>query len=297
MSVPPTYDSDTRRLLIHADDVGICHTANQATFDILAFGLVRSASLMMPCPWIHEAIAYYQHHPDTDFGLHLTVNSEWRHLRWGPVASRDRVPSLLDPDGCLWATPAETRAHAKSAEIEIELTAQIERALRLGVRPTHLDFHMGTLFLDPAWVAIATQLSDRYAIPLTLVRWSTAFGAREVESRGVPVDYMQRLLGAYEARGLCNIDDFISVVPGARLEERKAGYFDVLRNLRPGVTKLVIHPGRDSDEMRGMMKDADAAYLRRIADFQVFTDPETVQLIDRLGIRVINWKELAPRGR
>lgn len=289
--------SNEKWLLIHADDVGICHTANQAAFEVLEYGLVKSASMMVPCPWIYEVASYYRQHPEADLGLHLTVNSEWRHLRWGPVASRDKVGSLLDGDGCFWQSPADTRSRARSSEIDIELTAQIEKALMLGFKPTHMDFHMGTLFLNPEWVEIAWRLSQQYRIPLTMVRWTSAFGKREVESRGVPPAYMQQLLDAYEARGVSNIDDFISVVKGVTLEERRESYFELLRNLKPGISKLVIHPGLETGEMAQMMEGTAGGLPKRIADHRVFTDIQTRKLIESLGIRLVGWKDILPPQR
>ncbi len=284
-------------LLIHADDIGICHAANQAAFGTMEFGLVKSGSIMMPCPWVNEVAAYFQRNPAADFGLHLTINSEWQNLRWGPVASRDKVNSLLDREGCFWRSPADTRSHAKSNEIEIELTAQIEKALLLGFKPTHMDFHMGTLFLNPEWVEIAWRLSDRYRIPLTMVRWSSAFSKREVESRGVPPEYMKSLLESYDARGISNIDDFISVVNGVNLQERRENYFQILRNLKPGISKLVIHPGLENDEMKHMMEGAADGLPKRAADYRVFTDTQTRELITSLDIRLVGWRDILPTAR
>ena len=291
------FDAEAKLLLIHADDLGICHAANQASFRVFDAGMVKSGSIMMPCPWVNEVAAYYRGHPDADIGIHLTLNSEWQTLRWGSVASSNKVKSLLDPEGCLWRAPMDTLAHADTNEIGIELTAQIEKALAIGLEPTHLDFHMGTVFLKPEWVDIALMLSKKYGIPLTLVRWSEDFGSREVESRGVPPDYMQSLLENFEQRGLSCLDYFITVVGGVDLPTRRAAYNKILQELPAGVTELIIHPGLDSNEMSAMMSGVNGGHTKRVADYQVFTDPATTRLIEQHGIKLIGWKDLVPRIR
>ncbi len=134
------YARDARLLIVHADDVGVTHSVNAATIKALDTGLVNSASIMVPCPWFPEIADYAKSHPQLDFGLHLTLTSERVYYRWGPVASKDKVPSLLDENGYFrhdWA--ATTKIDPK--EVELELRAQIDRAYAMGVRPTHLDSH------------------------------------------------------------------------------------------------------------------------------------------------------------
>src|SRR5271155_6269991 len=139
------YPRDAKLVIIHADDLGMTHSVNAASIKGLESGLVTSASIMVPCPWFPEMADYAKGHPDADLGLHLTLTSERVFYRWGPVAPRDKVPSLVDSNGYFHLNWTET-SHIDAQEVEPELRAQIERAMAMGVRPTHLDSHQYRLF-------------------------------------------------------------------------------------------------------------------------------------------------------
>src|SRR3954447_26069175 len=125
--------ADTKLLILHADDLGVAHSVNAASFDALDKGAVSSASIMMPTPWVTEVATYARAHPDADLGLHLTLTAEWETYRWGSVAASDQVPSLLNPDGTMPNDVPPFIARAKPQEVERELRAQVERALALGI--------------------------------------------------------------------------------------------------------------------------------------------------------------------
>jgi hypothetical protein len=143
------YPANARLLVIHADDFGMAHTVNRATIEALDKGWITSASILVPCPWFPEVVRYAKAHPDADLGIHLALNSEWNDFRWGPVSSKDKVPSLLDGQGYLPLDTPEVQKNAKMPEVETELRAQIDRAQALGIHLTHLDAHMGTAVSTP----------------------------------------------------------------------------------------------------------------------------------------------------
>src|ERR1700758_5197385 len=164
------YPPGTRLLIIHADDVGMTHSVNAATIKALESGLVNSASIMVPCPWFPEIADYAKSHPDADFGLHLTLTSERVYYRWGPVASRDKVPTLVDENGYFhhdW----EQNEHIDAKEVEIELRAQIERALAMGVRPTHLDSHQYRLIVNGKRLFdVLVRVAHEYKLPVFVTK-------------------------------------------------------------------------------------------------------------------------------
>jgi chitin disaccharide deacetylase len=164
------YPRDAKLLIIHADDLAVAHSQDAATFDALDRGPVTSASIMVPCPWLTEVADYAKAHPDADLGLHLTLTSEWKTYRWGPVESRQNVQSLLDPSGYLWNDEAVAAPHIKPDEVEREIRAQVERAISLGIHPTHLDSHMGTLFTRPDLFGVYIKVAHEYKLPFLAVR-------------------------------------------------------------------------------------------------------------------------------
>ena len=137
------YRAEAKLVIINADDLGSCHSANVGVFECLATGTVTSATLMVPCPWAREASSRYR---GEDIGVHLTVNAEYELYRWGPIT---HAPSLLGGDGGFPRTVEDVWDHADLDEVRRECRAQIERAILWGFDVSHLDAHMGTLQLRP----------------------------------------------------------------------------------------------------------------------------------------------------
>ncbi|MEJ0030524.1 MAG: polysaccharide deacetylase family protein [Bacteroidota bacterium] len=141
------YSKETKLLIIHADDIGVSHSENSASIYTMEKGVVNSGSIMVPCPWFPEISDYAKSHPNADIGLHLTLTSEWRNYKWGPVTSKDKVPSLLDEQGYFNSGTLALMKNGKPEEVEMELRAQIERAKKFGIDPTHFEAHMaGAVF-------------------------------------------------------------------------------------------------------------------------------------------------------
>jgi predicted glycoside hydrolase/deacetylase ChbG (UPF0249 family) len=271
------YSADAKLLIVHADDLGMAHSVNAATIKALESGLVNSASIMVPCPWLLEIAAYAQSHPEADLGLHLTLTSEWRFYRWGPVLSKDRVSSLLDNTGHLYLTEREAASHAKAAEVESEIRAQIDRARALGIKPTHLDSHMGTLYQNKTLFEILLRVGRDNKLPVLLPKES--------------------LVGSDLASALNQtdlaIDRMITIGPNVPADGWSKFYSDAIKSLQPGVTELIIHTAYDDEEMRGATVDhPDWGAAWRQRDFQFFTSDTFRKLLQENQIKLITWREI-----
>lgn len=276
---------ETRYLIIHADDAGMSHSVNIATIEAMEKGIVTSASIMVPCPWFVEFAEYAAKHPDRCYGIHLTLNCEWRRYRWGPVAPRSKVPSLLDKDGYLHSSVPEVAEKAKLGEVEIELRAQIDRARKFGVPLSHLDTHMGALVSRPDLLALYVKLGVEYDLPVLFLR---NIGERlKKEYPALDTD-VAPLVKALEKKNLPMLDQLLQFYSGGTHDQRRTRYLQAIQDLEPGVSEIIIHCGVDNPELRAITASA----ANRDSDRRVFTDPEVAATVNRLGVKLVSWRQL-----
>lgn len=283
--LPAEGPSAPRYLIIHGDDAGMCHSANVGTIEGMEKGVVSSASIMVPCPWFPEMADYARTHPEKDLGVHLTLTSEWKYYRWGPVASRDKVSSLLDEQGFMWARVSDVAEHAKIEEVEIELRAQIDRAIEFGVPITHLDTHMGSMVARPDLLKLYVKLGIEYDLPVLIPRQMSREERAEYPDLAKGADKLCEMLAQ---RRLPMIDRLATVEPDREFEAKKATYLRWFEDLDPGVTQLILHCSIDGPEASAVT----GSHVNRDTDRRVFTDPEIAAKLKRCGIRVIGWREL-----
>ncbi len=241
----------------------------------------------MPCPWVPEIAHYLKNHPDVDSGLHLTLTSEWREYRWGPVAGKASVPGLVDNEGCLWHGVLDVAAHASPDEVDREIRAQLERAQQLGIPITHLDSHMGTLFARPDYFERFAKLGLEKHIPVLAI--------------GGPMTHLSgsERLGAEALRpwikkiwngGLPVLDDLYTDFTSTK-SDKTAALIDFLDSLKPGVTELICHASQPTDVFPLITGSSEA----RRRDLEALTDPRVKKAIEERGIILSTWKDLMRR--
>lgn len=256
--------NSTKTLLIRCDDIGMSHSVNLAAKELINTGLVFSASVMFTCPWYQEAVDILKNHPEISVGIHLTLNAEWKNYRWGPAAGRDKVSSLVDENGYFFPSRAAFFANnPKYEEVEIELRAQIERALKSGLKISYLDYHMGTAVDNADMRNIVEKLADEYKLGI-----SRYFGELDAQNMyAVPAEFKKDSL--YKTLGELTSDR---------------------------VNLLVCHIGKDNEELQAML-DLNSFGLpdmskHRNAELNALLEAVKENIFEEKNIKLINYQYL-----
>ncbi len=247
------FQATDRVAIVHCDDIGMCHAANEGAFEALTNGPATCGSLMVPCPWFEDAARRARERPEIDLGVHLTLNAEWPHYRWGPVAGPSAVPSLVDASGRFPRTTEALWERARPEEAHAELRAQVERALSAGVDVTHLDSHMGACF-HPSLLEVYAALAREFDVPVMATQPDAA-ALRALGLEGA-ADAVDVLLAALAASGVPLVDavdaNSLHFTPG----DGEAHNRRRLAALPPGVSYLICHPARGGAELSAITEDA-----------------------------------------
>jgi chitin disaccharide deacetylase len=264
-------------LIINCDDVGNSHASNAAVIDGMENGLITSATIMVPCPWVPEIFAYAKAHPEKDFGLHLTHTAEWKGYKWGPVASKTEVPGLVDPQGYMWPDILSVYGKSTPEQAYIEAKAQIKKALAAGVDVTHLDSHMGALQYSEAYFQIYRRLANEFNLPIRM-------GSQDLLAAN----------GGAHQRGQLDADGVIYpdylITGGPPKGESITDYWKrILNSLKPGVTELYIHAAAAGEELQHITN----SWKTRAEEYRLFTsDPEVRKILESQAIKRIGFRPL-----
>ena len=282
------YPVNSKVVMLHADDIGMCSEANEAVIPYLLNDQIQSAAAMVPCPWFNDIADWYKKHPEEDIGLHLTLTSEWKNYRWGPVSNPSNVPELIDPEGYMWRGVIDVVSRTPVTTIEKEVRAQIERAYERGIKPGHIDTHMGTLYSKVEYAEAFFKVAMEYGIPANVIEF-TPDRVQKFRKQGYPIT--ARLIQSGRKYTLPKLDDFTSVPNGKSYQEKKELFFDLIQNLEPGITEIIFHP---SIETEGLKKITNS-WQQRVWEAKMFSDPEVIQFLKNEGIIFTNWKEMMVR--
>lgn len=263
----PTFvfgQARTVSLIVRTDDVGMSHSVNMAVQRLIDTGLPLSVSVMFACPWYQEAVEILRPHPEVSVGIHLTLNSEWKHYRWGPVSGREAVPTLVDADGYFFqSAEALYGNHPNAREIETELRAQIERARRSGLRIDYVDSHMDTATRYPEFREIAERLAREYDLGMS-------------EYFGETIDAPQ-----YWAPPRQKADSLVAMID----------------RLQPGVNVVVTHVGIDGPELAAL-EDMNTDHplpemsKNRQGELDALTSPRFTEALKARSIPLITYRDL-----
>ena len=280
LAVELGYAPDSRLIIIVGDELGECHAANVGIMKAFEAGLMTSASLMMPCPWVMEAVEYVRSHPGIAVGVHLTLSGPARggKMRWRPLCSRSEAPGLYAPDGYMWPTGNEMWKHASPAEVKKECCAQIEKALALGIDVTHLDGHDGVYSDLSKFGPVYGELAEEFGLPLRMP------SQERLEAWGHP-----KLRAQISQKGVLMSDDWIGVrKPDEGLKEF---YLRRLQELAAGgFTDIWTHPAVECDELKACAGDW---WKDRVEDLRLFTEDRDIRrAIEAEPIVHVAWREI-----
>ncbi|CAG4988880.1 Chitooligosaccharide deacetylase [Dyadobacter sp. CECT 9275] len=315
------WPKGTKVVIFHVDDAGMSYSSNRGAIRSIEEGVATSVSIMMPCSWAASFGKYVLKNPSVDAGLHLTLTSEWQDYRWPPLNGISHSPGLVDNDGCMWHTVEQVVKNANPDMVEQEIRAQVERALKMGLKPTHLDSHMGTLFAHVPFLERYIKIGIEYKIPvmfpggnntllkdclqypmikklkaegkwqegmklpdLDLLKQSTSVGEM-IWKAGLPVlDDLHTMSGDWRPEG--------SNVPAADWGKYKAKkWMEALEKMQPGVAMLIVHSSDITEEFKYISGSGGSRY----ADMLSMMDPDLKAYIKSNGIVLTTWKELMER--
>lgn len=268
------YPKTAKLLIVHADDLGVAHSEDNASFNALEKGSVSSASIMVPCPWFSEVAAYATAHPKADLGLHLTLTAEWNYFKWGPVADKQNVPGLVSKNGYFFSSVDSVVKSSNATEVEKELRAQIEKAKQAGIDITHLDSHMGTLYSNKDYLQVLLKLGKEYKLPVML-------------------NQQVLMMSGSAAGDNVMLNNIYMETPQDRAKGTDAFYTNILNSLQSGVNLIIVHAASDDSEMQAVTVDhPDYGAAWRQADVNFFTSEICKKLLQQNGIQLITWREI-----
>jgi chitin disaccharide deacetylase len=273
------YPKDAKMLIIHGDDVGLSHSTNAAYARAFEEGALTTGSVMVPCPWFPEAADYFRTHPGLDIGVHLTLNAEWKYFKWGGTTFSCEITSLLDRENHFYSSIEELQKYVVPEEVKKECKAQIDRAISVGIQPTHLDTHMGSVVYIPQLIPVYLLLAKEYRLPYLF-----------------PAEYLPML--PPEVKSLISPDDVLldhlfmlspELVSGRWIDP----YLKAISEMKPGLTEMIVHLSFDDGEMQAIAKDHDDFGSKwRQNDLEVIMSPEFKKALKDNNIIRVTWKQI-----
>lgn len=273
------FDRNAKLLIVHADDLGLSHATNSAVIEAFQKGGITSGSIMVPCPWFPEIAEFAKNNPQLDIGLHLTLTSEWDKYFFGGILPAIGIPNLVNQNGYFYPSVEEFAKHANGAEVEKEIRAQIERALAFGIKPTHLDNHMGTILASPEYYQILLKVGHEYQLPVLIpADWIA----------GISPELLEML-----RRDNLVVDHLFMINQASPATQWGQPYLKFIENMQPGLNEIIVHLAYDNDETRAIMvnhPDFGAEWRQHDLDFVL--SPEFKKALADHNIKLVTWRQI-----
>lgn len=268
-------------LIVHCDDLGMAQSINRATFHALDKNIASSASAMVPCPWFPEVVEKSLANPSWDLGIHLTLTSEWKACRWSPVAIKSQVHTLIDPHGYFWSDVGRMVTAAHPDHVRREFDAQLDKALRMGMRPTHVDCHMFAAFQTPDLFGAYVRVARDHHLPY--------FYARR---QPLAFENAELLIGKDIV-----LDDFRMATESWKPQQWSSSYEACVATLTSGINQLTIHAGYDDHELRALAgKDDHWGSAWRQRDLEAISGVAFRAAVERANLELCSWRDIASRA-
>ena len=295
------YDKNAKLLIIHADDIGIAHSINIASFDAYKNNAINSGAAMIPSPWIKEVAEFHKEYPKYDIGIHLTLTAEWKNYKWGGISSSNEIPSLLNEYNEFYDNTSDVNINADPEEVRKELQAQIDYARSLGINPSHIDSHMGAIAVNKdlwrvfievghknklvsmAWRSRILNLFDEdfpvpdYIVPVNDIYMLYPEADRTFLENAANEDIANTLI----VNDVYKYDDFFNL------------YSSKVKSLTPGLNVFLLHLGYDNEELRAVTVDhPEYGSLWRQLDYDVFNSDEFKKVLEDNDIKLVTWGDI-----
>lgn len=300
------YPKGKKVVILHIDDAGMSYDSNLGTIKALKEGVANSVSVMMPCGWVPGFVHFLKENKEVDAGLHLTLTSEWKQYRWGPLAGKPMVKSLVDSEGAMWPSVKQVVEHGSPEHVESEIRAQLDRARTMGFEPTHMDSHMGTLFATPAFLERYVKVGIEEKIPVMLPGGHNTLIKVDERLEGEALEMIRNLGKKIWEAGLPVLDDLHNTSYGwipekpdkiskKKLQKFKADkYIHALKEeIQPGLTMVIMHCTHPTE----VFEHISSSGVTREGDLLAMLDPRLRKTIEEEGIILTTWREVMQRRR
>ena len=295
------YEKNEKLLIIHADDIGIAHSINIASFDAYKNNAINSGAAMFPSPWIKEVAEFHKEYPKYDIGIHLTLTAEWKNYKWGGISSSNEIPSLLNEYNEFYDNTSDVNINADPEEVRKELQAQIDYARSLGINPSHIDSHMGAIAVNKDLWRVYIEVGHKNKL-VSMATKSRVFNLFDedfpVPDYIVPVNDIYMLYPEADRTFLENsanedIANTLIVNDIYKNEDWFNLYTSKIKSLAPGLNVFLLHLGYDNEELRAVTVDhPEYGSLWRQLDYDVFNSKEFKKVLKDNDIKLVTWGDI-----